>query len=58
VAGRGGDLVLEAVDGLEQALARVKVGLAFCRQRQLARRAVDEPDAEPRLQPSNELGDR
>ena len=58
MASRSGNLVLEAVDSLDEPAPRVEVGLPFRRQRQLARRAVDEPDAEPRLQPPDQLGDR
>jgi hypothetical protein len=58
MAGGGGNLVLEPVHGLDQPLARVEVGLPFRRQRQLARRAVDEPHAEPAFQPRDELGYR
>ena len=58
VAGRGGHLLLEAIDGFDQAPTGVEVGLALRRQRQLARRAVDEPHAEPLLQAPHQLRDR
>ena len=58
LASRSGDLMFKAVDSFEKPTPRVEVGLPFRRQRQLSRRAVDEPNAEPRLQSPDQLGDR
>ena len=51
----GRHLVLQAVHGFDQPAARVEIGLALPRQRQLAGGAVDEPHTEPRFQTSDEL---
>jgi hypothetical protein len=55
---RSGNLVLKTVDSFDELTPGVEVGFSFRRQRQLSRRAVDEPNAEPRLQPPDQLGDR
>ena len=53
----GRRLALGLLHLAEDAHGALVEGLAFLRQRELARGAVDQPRAEPRLQPGDQLAD-